>query len=66
MAILLPVCFLAFVAKIQGTFECMSNIQLWMTPERDFGIFFPILHIILLTAITGSAWLAAVVAFHLS
>ena len=66
MAILLPVCFLAGVAKIQGTFECMSNIQLWMTPERDFGIFFPILHIILLTAITGSAWLAAVVAFHLS
>lgn len=47
MAILLPVCFLAGVAKIQGTFE-------W------------ILHIILLTAITGSAWLAAVVAFHLS
>ena len=66
MAILLPVCFLAGVAKIQGTFECMSNIQLWMTPERDFGIFFPILHIILLTAITGSSWLAAVVAFHLS
>lgn len=65
MAILLPVCFFAGVAKIQGTFECMSNIQLWMTPERDFGIFFPILHIILLTAITGSAWLAAVVAFHL-
>ena len=65
-AILLPVCFFAGVAKIQGTFECMSNIQLWMTPERDFGIFFPILHIILLTAITGSAWLAAVVAFHLS
>ena len=66
MAILLPVCFIAGIAKIQGTFECMSNIQLWMTPERDFGIFFPILHIILLTAITGSAWLAAVVAFHLS
>ena len=66
MGILLPVCFIAGIAKIQGTFECMSNIQLWMTPERDFGIFFPILHIILLTAITGSAWLAAVVAFHFS
>ena len=66
MAILIPVCFLAGIAKIQGTFECMSNIQLWMTPERDFGIFFPILHIVLLTAITGSAWLAAVVAFHFS
>ena len=64
MAILLPVCFIAGMAKLQGTFECMSNIQLWITPQRDFGVFFPILHIVLLTAITGSAWLAAVVAFH--
>ncbi|MGN0186844.1 MAG: hypothetical protein ACI392_03755 [Paludibacteraceae bacterium] len=66
MAVLLPVCFVAGMAKIQGTFECMSNIQLWITPKRDFGVFFPILHIILLTAIIGSAWLSAVVAFHLS
>lgn len=66
MAILLPVCFIAGMAKIQGTFECMSNIQLWITPTRDFGVFFPILHIILLTAITGSAWIAAAVAFHFS
>jgi hypothetical protein len=64
MAILLPVCFLSGMAKIQGTFECMSNIQLWITPPRDFGVFFPVLHIVLLTAITGSAWLAAVIAFH--
>ncbi len=66
MAILLPVCFIAGMAKLQGTFENMSNIQLWMTPTRDFGVFFPILHIVLLTAITGSAWLAAVFAFHFS
>ena len=64
MAILLPVCFISGMAKIQGTFECMSNIQLWITPPRDFGVFFPVLHIVLLTAITGSAWLAAVIAFH--
>jgi len=64
MAILLPVCFLSGMAKIQGTFECMSNIQLWITPPRDFGVFFPVLHIVLLTAITGSAWLAAVIAYH--
>lgn len=66
MAILLPVCFFSGMAKIQGTFECMSNIQLWHNPERDFGIFFPVLHIVLLTAITGSAWLSAVVAFYLN
>ena len=64
MAILLPVCFISGMAKIQGTFECMSNIQLWITPPRDFGVFFPVLHIVLLTAITGSAWLAAVIAFQ--
>ena len=66
MAILLPACFIAGIAKIQGTFECMSNIQLWITPPRDFGVFFPVLHIILLTAITGGAWVAAVVAYHFS
>ena len=66
MAVLLPVCFIAGMAKLQGTFECMSNIQLWHNPERDFGIFFPILHIVLLTAIIGSGWVAAVFAFHLT
>ena len=59
------ICIIAGCAKIQGTFECMSNIQLWMTPKRDFGVFFPLLHLILLTAIEGSGWLAASFAFHM-
>ena len=59
------VCFIAGVAKIQGTFENLSNIQLWMTPKRDFGVFFPILHIVLLTAIEGAGFLAAWFAFHM-
>ncbi len=58
-------CFMAGAAKIQGTFECMSNIQLWMTPRRDFAVFFPLLHIILLTAIIGSAWLASTFAYYM-
>ena len=29
------ICFIEGMCKIQGTFECMSNIQLWMTPKRD-------------------------------
>ena len=57
-------CFVAGIAKIQGTFENMSNIQLWMTPRRDFGVFFPILHIVLLTAIEGAGFLAAWFALH--
>ena len=52
-------CFVAGMAKIQGTFENMSNIQLWMTPTRDMGVFFPCLHIILLTSIELQAWYSA-------
>ena len=64
MPVLTVVCFIAGMAKIQGTFECMSNIQLWITPKRDFAAFFPVLHIILLTAIEGSGWLAAWFGHH--
>lgn len=64
MPILMVVCFVSGMAKIQGTFECMSNIQLWITPKRDFAVFFPVLHIILLTAIEGSGLLAAWMAHH--
>ena len=64
MPLLLVVCFLSGMAKIQGTFEHMSNIQLWITPRRDFAVFFPVLHIVLLTAIEGSGFLAAWFAYH--
>ena len=64
MPLLAVVCFIAGMAKIQGTFECMSNIQQWITPRRDFAAFFPVLHIILLTAIEGSGWLAAWFGHH--
>ena len=64
MPVLVVACFIAGMAKIQGTFECMSNIQLWITPRRDFFVFFPVLHIILLTAIEGSGWLAAWFGHH--
>ncbi len=48
LPLLWAVCFLCGMAKIQGTFEVMSNIQLWMTPKRDFTIFFPILQCVIL------------------
>lgn len=64
MHVLVVACFIAGMAKIQGTFECMSNIQLWITPRRDFSVFFPVLHVILLTAIEGSGWLAAWFGHH--
>ena len=39
--------FLSFISgffKIVGTFVCWSNIQLKITPKRDFAVFFPFLN----------------------
>lgn len=55
------ICFIEGICKIQGTFECMSNIQLWITPRRDFTVFFPVLHIIIL----GSMQISDIIATHL-
>lgn len=53
-------CVLSYFAgffKLCGTFECMSNIQLWMTPKRDFTIFFPLLYCIVLGNMSLSPWI---------
>ncbi|MGN0304316.1 MAG: hypothetical protein ACI4CB_08800 [Prevotella sp.] len=53
-------CALSYIAgffKLCGTFECMSNIQLWMTPKRDFTVFFPLLYCIVLGNIALSPWI---------
>lgn len=53
-------CVLSYIAgffKLCGTFECMSNIQLWMTPKRDFAIFFPLLYCIVLGNMSLTPWL---------
>lgn len=58
-------CVLAWFSgffKCCGTFECMSTIQLWMTPKRDFTIFFPLLYIIIL----GNMCLSPFIAEHLA
>ena len=54
------------ICKIQGTFECMSTIQLWMTPERDFTVFFPFLHIVILGSMQISGILSAWLMYHLA
>lgn len=58
------VCFLEGICKIQGTFECMSNIQLWMSPARDFTVFFPILHIVILGSMQLSDLLATYLMYY--
>ena len=56
-------CFLSGYFKLQGTFECMSNIQLWMTPKRDFTVFFPLLYIIVLGDIQMSGLFTTYIAY---
>lgn len=60
LPLLWAVCFVEGMCKIQGTFECMSTIQLWMTPKRDFTVFFPLLHIVIL----GSMQLSNILTTH--
>lgn len=55
-------CLLSFVCcylKLMATFEIFSNIQLWMTPRRDFRIFFPLLYIVVLGDMSGGAWVSS-------
>lgn len=69
LPLLWTICFAAGCLKIQGTFECMSNIQLWMAPGRDFRVFFPLLHLWIMLAISVSdllaAWFCHVGTWHL-
>ena len=58
------VCFIEGMCKIQGTFECMSNIQLWMSPTRDFTVFFPVLHIVILGSMQLSDLLATYLMYY--
>ena len=64
LPLLWTVCFIEGMCKIQGTFECMSNIQLWMTPRRDFTVFFPLLHIIILGSMQLSTIISTVLMYY--
>ena len=46
LVILIAVCFFAGILKMWATFECNSTIQLWITPKRDFAIFFCYVYIL--------------------
>lgn len=54
-------CLISYVAgyfKLCGTFECFSNIRLWISPKQDFGVFLPTIYIIILAAMPASNWAA--------
>ena len=61
--LLWALCFIEGICKLQGTFECISNIQLWFTPKRDFRVFFPVLHLFIMGSMNLSSWIAVNFAF---
>lgn len=66
MPLLCLLCYVAGFCKLWGTFECMSNIQLWLTPERDFSIFFPFLYFLVLGDIQLSEVLNTYISYYYS
>jgi hypothetical protein len=60
-------CMLSYACdfmKLMATFECFSNIQLWMTPKRDFQIFFPLLYIVIIGDMSWSSWVATQLTYY--
>ena len=54
-------CAISYVAgffKLCGTFECMSNIQLWITHKRDMRIFFPALYTFVVGNMSLTPWVS--------
>ena len=58
------ICLIDGYFKLQGTFECISNIQLWFTPTRDFTAFFPILNVIIISCISISNWITSMITYY--
>lgn len=64
MPLLCVISYVCCFMKLMATFEIMSNIQLWMTPKRDFRIFFPLLYIIVLCDMSLSSYVAGQLTYY--
>lgn len=58
------ICFAAGYFKMMGMFGCMSTIQLNITPSRNFGVFFPVVYVIVCGAIQVSGLMTAYVTYY--
>ncbi|NDV94268.1 MFS transporter [Dysgonomonas sp. 521] len=61
--ILLVISFIVGAFKMIGTFECLSSIQLVITPKRDFTVFFSVVYLIVLGSIQISGLLTAEISY---
>lgn len=57
LPVLVIVCFFAGMFRMWGTFEALSNVQLSLTPTRNFAVFFPVVYMIVLGSIQLSGLL---------
>ena len=58
LPLLCAISYIAGFFKLCGTFECFSNIRLWISPRQDFGVFLPTIYIVILGAMPASNWIA--------
>jgi MFS transporter, DHA2 family, multidrug resistance protein len=66
LPVLVVVCFIAGICRMVSFFECMSTIQLKITPTRDFAKFFPVVYSLVLGCIQFSGILAGYMAYYYS
>lgn len=63
--VLVAACLVAGFFRMWGTFECNSLLQLWITPKRDFAVFFTYIFLLVQGCISLSgmahAWVAHLV-----
>lgn len=61
--ILLATSFIVGAVRMIGMFECMSSIQLVITPKRDFTVFFSLVYLIVLGSVQLSGLLTAEISY---
>ncbi|MCE5346733.1 MAG: hypothetical protein LLG13_10665 [Bacteroidales bacterium] len=66
LPVLVVVCFFAGILRVMGFFECMSTIQLKITPTRDFAKFFPVVYMVVLGCIQLSGITAGYISYFYS
>ncbi len=58
------ICLFAGYFKMMGMFACMSTIQLNITPTRNYGVFFPVVYVLVCGAIQLSGILTAYITYE--
>lgn len=49
--------FFSGFSKLTNTFECASNVQLWVAPKRDFRLWFPFMYVMVFGNMALNQWL---------